>query len=142
MTENFTERLRALNLKVTPQRLAILDIMRQERIFLAPDEIHERLRQRCGRAGLPTIYRNLEELAHKGVLTKILHPNRQLYYYFCPNTHHHHHFVCLDCRAVADIDHCSFAEMAHHVDGEVSSHIVQLLGRCRDCLGNARKPAA
>jgi hypothetical protein len=24
--------------------------------------------------------------------------------------------------------------MARHVDGEVSSHIVQLLGRCRSCL--------
>jgi Fe2+ or Zn2+ uptake regulation protein len=134
MPDDFAGLLHKLNLKATPQRLAILDIMRQEKIFLAPDEIHELLRHRCSGVGLPTIYRNLEELAHKGVLTKILHPNRQLYYYFCPNTHHHHHFICLDCRAVADIDHCGFAEMVHHVDGEVFSHIAQLLGRCRSCL--------
>jgi len=134
MTENFTGRLRALNLKATPQRLAILDIMQRAQTFLAPDELQERLLRQCGRVGLPTIYRNLEELAHKGVLTKIIHPNRQLYYYFCANPTHHHHFVCLECRTVADIDHCSFAEMAQHVDGEVSSHIVQLLGRCRSCL--------
>lgn len=134
MTADFAGLLRELDLKATPQRLAILTIMHDDETFLAPDELQQRLRRRGDRIGLPTIYRNLEELATKGVLTKILHPNRQLYYYFCPNKTHHHHFVCLDCRRVADIDHCSFAEMAHHVDGEISSHIVQLLGRCRNCL--------
>ena len=134
MTVDFAGLLRELDLKATPQRLAILAIMHDDETFLAPDELQQRLRQRGNRIGLPTTYRNLEELANKGVLTKILHPNRQLYYFFCPNKTHHHHFVCLDCRTVADIDHCGFAEMAHHVDGEISSHIVQLLGRCRKCL--------
>ena len=141
MTEHFAGLLRALNLKATPQRLAILDIMQREKVFLAPDELQARMRARRGRIGLPTIYRNLEEMTQKGVLTKILHPNRQLYYYFCANPEHHHHFVCLECRTVADIEHCGVAEMARHVDGEISSHIVQLLGRCRRCL-EARESAA
>lgn len=141
MTENFAGLLRALNLKATPQRLAILDIMQGEKVFLAPDELQTRLRARRGRIGLPTVYRNLEEMAQKGVLTKILHPNRQLYYYFCANPEHHHHFVCLECRTVADIEHCGFAEMARHVDGEISSHIVQLLGRCRRCLNAGEETA-
>jgi len=136
MALDFPGRLRALKLKATPKRLAILAIMHEEKIFLSPDELLTRLRHRCGRIGLPTVYRILEELNQKGVLTKILHPNRQLYYFFCPNDSHHHHFVCLECHAVADIDYCGFAEMEKHVDGEILSHIVQVLGRCRHCLGD------
>jgi Fe2+ or Zn2+ uptake regulation protein len=133
MSADFAGRLRRLNLKVTPKRLAILDIMLQEQTYLSPEELRRRLGARFGNVGLPTVYRNLEELSAGGVLTRIHHPNRQLYYYFCPNDAHHHHFVCLSCRTVADIDYCGLSEMAGHIDGEVHSHIVQALGRCRRC---------
>jgi Fe2+ or Zn2+ uptake regulation protein len=116
--------------------------MLREEIFLSPEELREKLQRRGGSAGLPTVYRNLEELAGVGVLTKILHPNRQLYYYFCPNRSHHHHFVCLDCRTVADIDFCGCAEMARQVGGEVFSHFVQALGRCRRCAGTVTGASA
>lgn len=129
--------LRELKLKVTPKRLALLEVMLREQIFLSPEELREKLQRNGGKVGLPTVYRNLEELASGGVLIKILHPNRQLYYYFCPNRSHHHHFVCLDCRTVADIDYCGCSELAGQVDGEVFSHFVQALGRCRSCAESA-----
>ncbi len=134
--------LRERRLKATPKRLALLEVMLREPIFLSPEELREKLQRHGGRVGLPTVYRNLEELAMTGVLTKILHPNRQLYYYFCPNRSHHHHFVCLDCRTVADIDYCGCAEMAGQVGGEVFSHFAQALGRCRRCAEAATGASA
>jgi len=41
------------------------------------------MRKRFTRTGLPTVYRNLEELSVSGVVMKIVHPDRRLYYYFC-----------------------------------------------------------
>lgn len=130
--------LKKLQLKVTPQRLAILEIMHTARTYLSPEEVQKQLPQRdAGKVGLPTIYRNLEDLCTKGVISKIHHPNRQLYYYFCPNHDHHHHFVCLACRTVQDIDFCGCAEMAGHIDGQVDLQIMQALGTCRSCCSQS-----
>lgn len=130
MSIDFPQLLKSLQLKVTPQRLAILDIMLAAHTYLSPEEVQLQLH---GKIGLPTIYRNLEELSSQGVISKILHPNRQLYYYFCPNSEHHHHFVCLSCRTVQDIHDCGCAAMAGQIDGQVDLHIMQALGTCRRC---------
>ena len=134
MPSDFPQLLKSLQLKVTPQRLAILDIMRAAPTYLSPEEVQSQVQRRtASKVGLPTIYRNLEELSAQGVVSKILHPNRQLYYYFCANRDHHHHFVCLSCRTVQDIHDCGCAELAGKIDGEVEFQIMQALGTCRSC---------
>lgn len=138
MLTDLPQLLKSLQLKVTPQRLAILDLMLAARTYLSPEEVQKQLQQQRddNKVGLPTIYRNLEELSSQGVISKILHPNRQLYYYFCPNRDHHHHFVCLACRTVQDIDYCGCAEMAGRIDGQVDLQIMQALGTCRSCVSS------
>ena len=140
---DFSTILRSLNLKITPKRLAILDILMNESEYLSPEEIWQRMKNQFGRIGLPTVYRNLEELSEKNIISKISHPNRQLYYYFCANRSHHHHFVCLSCRSVEDINFCSLNELQKEVkkrlNGKVISHILQVNGYCRNCLHKKEK---
>lgn len=134
MAHDFPQLLKSLQLKVTPQRLAILESMSTVRTYLSPEEVQGQVQLRTNsKVGLPTIYRNLEELSSQGVISRILHPNRQLYYYFCANRDHHHHFVCLSCRTVQDIHDCGCAELASQIDGRVDIHIMQALGTCRRC---------
>lgn len=130
--------LKEAGMKATPKRLAILETLEGESGYASPEELWKRLRDRFERLGLPTVYRNLEELAESGVLTKVLHPNRQLYYYFCSNHEHHHHFVCLSCRKVEDIPSCGIEalerEVTSRIGGRVLSHILQLNGLCSGCV--------
>lgn len=134
MSHDFPQRLKSLQLKVTPQRLAILESMSTVRTYLSPEEVQGQVQLRTNsKVGLPTIYRNLEELSSQGVISRILHPNRQLYYYFCANRDHHHHFVCLACRTVQDLHDCGCAELAGQIDGQVELQIMQALGTCRRC---------
>jgi Fe2+ or Zn2+ uptake regulation protein len=138
MLRDFQSVLKKLQLKVTPKRLAILEILKNESVYLSPEEVWRKLRKQFSRVGLPTVYRNLEELAQGDVISKVTHPNRQLYYYFCLNSSHHHHFICLSCRTVEDIDFCMFRELEKRVKqelkGRVVSHILQVNGLCRKCL--------
>ncbi len=138
MQETYHGALRHLNLKVTPKRLAILDIMAKEPVYFSPDEIWERMKERFRHIGLPTVYRNLEELSEGSVIAKVIHPNRQLYYYFCPNQdQHHHHFICISCRRVQDVHVCGVREIEEEVKkkirGRVLSHILQVNGLCKKC---------
>jgi Fe2+ or Zn2+ uptake regulation protein len=135
---DFPEILRGLNLKITPKRLAILDILTSESSYLSPEEVWTKMKKQFKTVGLPTIYRNLEELSERHIKSKVAHPNRQLYYYFCPNRAHHHHFVCLLCRTVEDITFCGLDELQKEVkrklNGKVISHFLQVNGYCRNCL--------
>jgi len=129
--------LKQFNMKATPKRLAILEMLEGEKGYASPEELWKRLRDRFDRLGLPTVYRILEELAASGLLTKVIHPNRQLYYYFCSNREHHHHFVCLSCRKVEDIPACGIEALEREVSlrngSKVLSHILQLNGLCSGC---------
>ncbi|HJV34417.1 transcriptional repressor [Geomonas sp.] len=131
--------LKEAGMKATPKRLAILAMLDGEPAYASPEELWKRLREQFDRLGLPTVYRNLEELAESGVISKVIHPNRQLYYYFCRNREHHHHFVCLSCRRVEDIPSCGIESLEREVTqkngGRVLSHILQLNGLCGGCAG-------
>ncbi len=129
--------LKSLNLKATPKRLAILGLLGEEMTYLSPEDVWHRLKGQFSSIGLPTVYRNLEELAAGGVVTKVIHPDRKLYYHFCPNRDHHHHFICLVCRRVEDVDICGLEnierEVGERIGGKVLSHLVQVNGLCRAC---------
>jgi Fe2+ or Zn2+ uptake regulation protein len=137
MTAQYGKTLKSLNLKATPKRLAILTLMGHEAAYISPEEIWLKLKSQFDRVGLPTVYRNLEELAAGGVITTVIHPNRQLYYHFCPNREHHHHFICVACRKVEDVDFCGLKnierEVGEKIGGKVLSHVVQVNGLCRSC---------
>ncbi|WP_298440253.1 transcriptional repressor [Geobacter sp.] len=133
MTCHFDTLLRDLNLKITPKRRAILDLLAAEKGYASPEELWRKLKLRFSRIGLPTVYRNLDELAAGGVITTILHPDRKLYYYYCGNRNHHHHFVCLSCRRVEELEFCGLAGVEQRVGGRVVSHLLQVNGYCRDC---------
>jgi len=136
--------LKEAGMKATPKRLAILDMLDADSAYASPEELWKRLRESFDRLGLPTVYRNLEELASSGVISKVIHPNRQLYYYFCRNRDHHHHFVCLSCRKVEDIPSCGIEALEREVSlkngGKVLSHILQLNGLCRACTEAGVEP--
>ena len=138
MSEELTKSLKQLSLKVTPKRIAIIEILMKEPGYLSPEEIWRKMKRQFNRIGLPTVYRNLEELADGNVISKITHPNRQLYYFFCGNNEHHHHFVCLSCRNVDDINFCAIHELRKEVkkklNAQVVSHILQVNGLCKECL--------
>ena len=144
MTAHHGKMLKFLNLKATPKRLAILAIMMKEAAYISPEEIWQKLKGQFDRIGLPTVYRNLEELAAGGVITTVIHPNRQLYYHYCPNRDHHHHFICVACRRVEDVDICGLEtmerEVGRKVGGRVLSHVVQVNGLCRVCATEGAMP--
>lgn len=146
MAHDYPQMLKELQLKVTPKRLAILDFLARTGTYVSPEEVRQKLQEQFASIGLPTVYRNLDELAAGGIVSKIIHPNRQLYYYFCPNSHHHHHFICLSCRKVSDLHICSVEgleeEINNQIRGMVVSHILQVNGLCRNCCAKGKVTGA
>ena len=139
MHTDFHASIKSLHLKVTPKRLAILDILAGEPVYVSPEYVWQEMKRRFGKVGLPTVYRNLEELERGGLIIRIVHPDRKLYYYYCHNSgaSHHHHFVCVTCRRVEDLNFCGLKEIKKEVEaglkGTVIAHLVQVFGLCERC---------
>ena len=138
MAQDYHQILRGLHLKATPKRVVMLEILDEERVYLSPEDIWTRMKKKFGRLGLPTVYRNLDELYGGGVISRVIHPNRQLYYYLCRNEEHHYHFICISCRKVEDVNFCAEKEIedivTEGIKGKVLSHILQINGLCSGCL--------
>ena len=63
--------------------------------------------------------------------------------------HHHHHLVCTECGIVTDFDPSAAARDAHRPRGrraagqrgfEVTHHVFDVRGRCRDCVRRVPEP--
>lgn len=133
--------LKNLKLKVTPKRLAILDVLASRPGYMSPEGVWQALKRRFSRIGLPTVYRNLEDLCAGGVISRVILPDRQLYYFYCSNRDHHHHFVCLSCGRVEDVMFCGLREIEKEVktmEGTLVSHILQVNGLCRSCTDSPK----
>jgi Fe2+ or Zn2+ uptake regulation protein/O6-methylguanine-DNA--protein-cysteine methyltransferase len=102
MPDDPAEALRARNLRVTPQRRAILGAFTElPEEHLSADEVHARAAARVPEIGRGTVYATLAELTELGLLAAqgTAEPVR-----YERNTDPHQHFRCRLCLRLFDVD--------------------------------------
>lgn len=123
-------------LRPTPQRLAVLSALLEERDDATAQQIHGALRQSGHRIGLATVYRALAALARRGVVDELNHRPREACYRLCTEGHHHH-LVCSECHRVVELGDCELdawlAPLAAEHSFTVSGHTIEVTGICAEC---------
>jgi Fur family ferric uptake transcriptional regulator len=119
--------------RVTKQRLAIRQIIKDSLRPLLAQEILEQARPIVPALSLGTVYRNLKVMVEEGEIKPVFLPGENPRYENAEH-HHHHHFQCLRCRRVFDIHACpgELSELAPK-GFVVEDHELTLYGRCLDC---------
>jgi Fur family ferric uptake transcriptional regulator len=119
-------KIRGRGYKVTPQRLAVLGALAAEQ--------HQSLgeiRARCPEVGLVTIYRTLDLLSEIGAVRRLDLGDGPRYELA---EDHHHHLICESCGGVSEFERCPLElGRLRGVDFEISSHTLEIYGRCADC---------
>lgn len=95
-------RLRAVGLRVTAARLAILDVIRDGE-HLGAEEVTRGVRERVGHVTLQAVYDALGAFTAAGLLRKI-EVGTGAARYETRVGDNHHHLVCRRCGTVADVD--------------------------------------
>ncbi len=99
--EQMIEGLRGAGLKLTPQRLAIVEAFADDPTHPTAQEIFERLRRRLPTMSFATVYTTLDTLAAAGLCAvRALSPGPAR---FDPNVAPHGHAVCDSCGALIDL---------------------------------------
>jgi Fe2+ or Zn2+ uptake regulation protein len=132
--------LREKGLRITPQRLAIIDALVENRhVHPGATLIYEQARKKSGRISLSTVYATLKEFSEHGLI-KALEFDR-MENRFDGNLSEHINLVCRKCGAISDFDLPSSIEpkdIMRKSGFVVTDTRMEYYGYCRDCL---KKPA-
>ncbi|MGR0318973.1 Fur family transcriptional regulator [Agromyces sp. ZXT2-3] len=128
-------RLRAAGLKVTAQRLAVLDAVGGHG-HLDAEAVHSRVTGSLPGTSLQSIYNVLGALTDARLLRRI-EPAESPALYESRTGDNHHHVVCTSCRAVADVD-CVVGEPPCLAPSDASGFAIHTAevtfwGLCADC---------
>jgi Fur family peroxide stress response transcriptional regulator len=124
---------RDIGIKLTPQRIAILDYLDGNEQHPSADDIYQAVSRNFPTMSFSTVYTTLAALKEKGVLVELtLDPGKKRY---DPDTENHSHMICVSCRRIVDISgehRLDLAESAKH-DFSVIRSYIEVHGLCPEC---------
>jgi Fur family peroxide stress response transcriptional regulator len=132
-------KLRREGLKITPQRVAILEFLDGNKRHPSVDEIYREVSKTFQTLSLATVYNTLDTLEEiREVQTVHIDCSRKRY---DPDPTPHHHLMCRRCGEIRDI-HADFGsslavpgDLSHEF--QVESTSVSFRGVCRECADSA-----
>ena len=144
--ERFKEILRNKGLKVTTQRIAILDVLESRPDnHLTAEEIYEHVRQEYPEIGLATVYRTIQLLSDLHLIDKLNLDDGYVRYEIGKandniSTHHHHHLICLECGTVLSFEDDLLDNLENRIkeamNFDIVDHEVKFYGYCNKCGKN------
>jgi Fur family ferric uptake transcriptional regulator len=147
--DRFVDILREKGLKVTNQRIKVLEVLSESGDkHLTAEEIYELIKSDYPEIGLATVYRTIQLLLELNLIDRInlddgfvryeignMDENRE--------KHHHHHLICTECGKVLSFEDDLLDELEKRILDSVSfkvlDHEVKLYGKCSDCLTKVKE---
>ncbi len=97
------ERLRAAGLRITVQRVAVLDAL-GARPHASAETVYSRLRDDLSGIALPTVHGILNDLTDAGLVRRVSLPDAPSALYEVQlESDNHHHLQCVECGRVEDV---------------------------------------
>ena len=135
--EEFSQVLKANQLKITQPRLRVLDIISTKLSAISQPELEKILGCEIDRV---TLYRILASFEEKGILHKVFDLNGTATYAFCStkcSADHHHdqhvHFICSVCNSVYCLEEIALPKINLPTDFSLHSIAINAVGICDIC---------
>lgn len=137
VTDRFRTWLRAHNLPVTPQRLAIADVLLVSDRHLSAEEIAAELGARGSKVGTATVYRTIDVLVNSGLVVERDFGEGFRRFEPARDVPQHEHLLCTACGKVEEFRDERLERMttlAAEARGfSRQRHRLVIYGVCREC---------
>jgi Fur family ferric uptake transcriptional regulator len=141
--EELGRRLRHLGLRVTPQRLLVMQALASDSGHMTADEIMRWTAERYPAINLATIYRTLDLLTSVGLVTQTDLGSGAAHFELVGDTLHHH-LICEHCGDMVEVDDALLAPVRERLLRDhgfrASARHIALFGACKQCLEASRDP--
>lgn len=122
-----------IGLKLTPQRLAILEYLKDNREHPSAADIYAAVSEKFPTMSFATVYNTLKALKKKDNVQELAIDGGKKRY--DPDTVRHHHLICTECRKIVDV-YLDFdlgvPEEERH-GFEITGNHVDFYGICPEC---------
>jgi len=130
--------LRSRGSRVTSSRRILLEVLFAADGHMSAEALADAVQQQAPDVHLSTIYRNLEELEHIGVISHSHLGHGPSSYLLA--SHAHAHFICADCGTMIEAPDEMFRGLARSARTQLGFTIdpkhFAILGRCASCTGS------
>jgi Fur family peroxide stress response transcriptional regulator len=137
--DDIVVRLREHGMRMTPQRMAVLNTLIGNKEHLSAEAIHDRVRADYPMIGLATIYKTVSLLKEMGEITELNFDN-DCALYDGSGESPHPHFICSQCNTILDIDDADLeslpGEVSHKTGYEITNFRLDFFGICPNCQKN------
>jgi Fur family ferric uptake transcriptional regulator len=123
-------------LRATKTRLLLLEVFQNTRGPQSVPELLEALARKSYTPHKTTLYREVEQLAEKGFLTRVQLSSERVSYEL--SGHHHHHFVCQLCNRITELSFCEdvmkkISRTLQSQGKRIKHHTFEFFGVCELC---------
>ena len=127
------EKFRKSGLKLTPQRLAILEFLDGNTDHPSADSIFQEVKKKYPMMSFATVYNTIEALKKRGDLLELtIDPERRRY---DPETRPHHHLICVECKKIVDVHKEFSISVPDEIgdDFDLAGNHIEFYGVCPEC---------
>lgn len=136
MIDIVREKLNGVGLRVTPQRIAILQMLCRSLEHPTAARLYEQIREDYPNIALGTVYYTLERFVESGIAISIGAVGDDQVHYD-GDTASHSHLACISCQKILDIESPGIDKVSneiHNITGfEVVGSCFVYYGLCPDC---------
>jgi Fur family peroxide stress response transcriptional regulator len=137
--ETLIAKLREQDCRITPQRLALLDLLVHSDEHLSAGQLYERLQTRFPTMSLATVYKTLNLLKDMGEVTEISFSDGDTHY-DVSNPTPHIHLICTQCHRISDAPFVAAPNLTEELTAQtgyqITGHRFDFYGICPDCQTN------
>lgn len=133
--DEVTKILKENGYKVTPQRLAVFNILKNTKEHPCVDSIYTKLQPMYPTMSLATVYKSLEVFKNIGLIQELNVGEGSFRYDY--NTNQHPHIICIKCGRVDDIDDEMLFDLSDIVESKTGYKLTKqqlyFYGYCPKC---------
>ncbi|MFA7193446.1 MAG: Fur family transcriptional regulator [Candidatus Paceibacterota bacterium] len=133
IVKNIRQILKDADLKITKNRLSVLELLISNSKPLSVEDIFKKLKK----ADQVTIYRILNQFVLKDIVYQTDFRSGKAYFEF--QDHHHHHIICKGCGDLEEVEICLPENFIKKIQKnstkfkKVSDHALEFFGTCGKC---------
>ncbi len=133
MKQEIILKLKKNGVKVTPQRIAIIDYLEKNRIHPSAEKIYEYVIKDYPSISLATVYNTLDKLEELNAIKKLkISDDNKINYEY--DITPHSHFYCKQCRTIIDIPAKDILHDEFINGNKIDEFSLYYKGTCSACL--------
>jgi len=130
--------LKDADIRITPQRYAILEYLIEHKSHPTADEIYQALVDRFPSMSVATVYNNLRLFTKIGFVQEMAYGDASSRFDF--SSTQHYHAICQECGKIVDIFYPGLEDVESATEQltgfVINEHRLELYGICEECQKN------